>query len=124
MTVSIQEALTKYNWEKFAAFSMQLIPIFVTVRMCHLIVRLVCLIALHDWTHLTHLFSCVPMMIKALNEAFLPYLVKADAFRTHWLPKLYQNVKGQVADMWKRESDVYRTLGSDGFTGEDRNKMK
>ena len=62
-------------------------------------------------------------MIKSLNEAFLPHLRKSDAFSTTWLPRLHKKVKKQVKEIWRRESNVFRTLGSDGFTGEDGNKV-
>lgn len=58
-------------------------------------------------------------MIKALDEVFLPFLVKADAFCTTWLLELKTDVQIKVESIWRRESDVHRTLGSDGFTGEN-----
>jgi hypothetical protein len=57
-------------------------------------------------------------LLASLNTAFMVYLVKSDAFRTTWVPRLFESTVLQVADMWVAMGSPLRTLGFDGFKTE------
>jgi hypothetical protein len=63
-------------------------------------------------------------MLKSLNEAYVKtFLPKAACFTRTWLPQLYKEVEGKIEILWNSSGDVLRSLGSDGFTGEDSSKV-
>jgi hypothetical protein len=63
-------------------------------------------------------------MLKALNTAYVDkHLFKAAAFTRTWLPKLYESVKLQVAQIWRHKGNVLGTVGMDGLTTQPGEKV-
>ena len=63
-------------------------------------------------------------MLSELNAAYVQrYLPKADAFTRTWLPLLHKSTEAKVSELWGSSCNTYRSLASDGFTGEDHNKV-
>ena len=63
-------------------------------------------------------------LLRALNSVYVDrHLPKAYTFTRTYLPKLHESVKLRVKELWKRDSNECRTLGSDGFTNETGGKV-
>jgi hypothetical protein len=57
-------------------------------------------------------------MINELNGAYVKHLPKVDAFRTKWMPELFDDTVKKLAIMWRELGDPLLTLGFDGFKTE------
>ena len=58
-------------------------------------------------------------LLHECNSALGKQLAKVDSFRRKWVPELYQTTAGQINGMWKALGYPLRTIGFDGFKGED-----
>ena len=62
--------------------------------------------------------------MRELNDEYVAkYLPSAQTFLRTWLPRLKENLTERLTRIWRRHSDSYRTLGSDGFKGDTGTKV-